>query len=974
LLLTDNRVETMEVCMTAFSRPLALATLAFACGLLALPAPLRAQVDTGSIDGRVLDESKAAVPGALVTAKNTGSGFTRTATSSTTGTYHIGALPAGSYEVTANLTGFATQVQKDVPVQVASAATVDFTMKVAGQAETITVTGETPLIQTTRSDVGQVITQQIVENIPLNGRKFQDLSLLVPGTRTSNYYDPTKTEVGGISYGGSTGRNVIISVDGGDNNDGVVRGLLQQFTAEAIQEYKVTTQRYSAEFGRSTGGVVNVVTKSGTNDFHGSAFVFARDQRLNSLTFFQKKQGIEKPDFKQQQFGGSLGGPIRKDKAHFFIAYERNRRDDFTTVDTGGVLPSEEGSFAQPFRNHLLSAKVDVQLGDKNTLIARYGLEDNNRTHDFIGGNVLASAGAFNSNKIHSGIVKDTTVISANALNELLVVFQRFENNITAEDNSKPGITTPDFVFGANLNTPQQTIQKRFQVREDFSFRKTNWGGDHDFKVGAELLRSHYGGFFVPTLYGSFTFGRSLGSNLNTYLNSIADTFTGSAGDNSFDDNWTYVAGYIQDDYKPTSKLTLNLGVRYEVQTGPYSNRFDTPANRTLSGLGFDTKKKNDYNNFGPRVGFAYDVNGDGKAVVRGGYGRYYDEIFQNITLYEYWSQVNSPTNFITLSPTPFTPAQYAANRDAIRRGLQDPTFRGQQIRYTAPDLQQPYADQFNVGASFQPARRVAFDIDYVHANGKQEIHRWRINTSQNRSTRLSPAGVFAPQLGPFIVEGNRGHSKFDGVYVTGKVRSPKTMVMATYAWTKTMNLANDFNTLPSDLTNLNWEQDWGPSPNDIRHRFTAAAVFDLPAGFQASSGLQGNTGRPVNALAGLAGNSSAVRAINPATGQMFSRNPFRAGPEMICPSGPASCTVGGTGGIAYLSWDARASKFFKLGNKDQRLEVLFEVFNITNHANFNTANPGGYINRFTSANFGTATSVVPNSQRQAEFGLRFRF
>ena len=143
-------------------------------------------------------------------------------------------------------------------------------MKVGGLAETITVTGEAPLVETTTSDVGDVITSAMVENIPLNGRKFQDLSLLVPGTRAANYYDPTKTEVGGISYGGATGRNVIINVDGGDNNDGVVRGLLQQFTAEAIQEYKVTTQRYSAEFGRSTGGVVNVITKSGTNETHGS--------------------------------------------------------------------------------------------------------------------------------------------------------------------------------------------------------------------------------------------------------------------------------------------------------------------------------------------------------------------------------------------------------------------------------------------------------------------------------------------------------------------------------------------------------------------------------------------------------------------------------------------------------------------------------------------------------------------------------
>ncbi len=955
------------------------AAIAALASLVMAPSAL-AQATTGTIDGRVVDQSNAAVPGATVTARNEATGLTRTVTVSSTGTYRIASLPTGRYEVRVALAGFATQVRKDVEVQIASTVTADFTMRVATVAESITVQGEPPLVQTTTSDVGQVITNRLVQNIPLNGRKFQDLSLLVPGTRQSNYYDPTKTEVGGISYGGASGRNVIISVDGGDNNDGVVRGLLQQFSEDAIQEYKVTTQRYSAEYGRSTGGVVNVVTKSGTNEVRGSAFVFGRNEDLNSKTFFQDKQGIAKPPFKQWQFGGTVGGPIKRDKAFFFLSYERNVRDDYTTVDTNGALPAEEGSFPQPFRNNLLTAKVNAQLGSRNTVVARYALEDNARQHDFIGGNVLASAGAHNTNRIHSGIVKDTTVFSNDKLNELLVVFQHFENNITAEDNSKPSVTTPDFVFGANLNTPQQTIQKRFQVRDDFSFRKEGWGGTHDFKVGAEMLRSHYGGFFVPTLYGAFTFSQSQGTDLNSYLNSIADVFSGSAGNNNFDDNWTYVAGYVQDDWKPNRKLTLNLGLRYEIQYGPYSNRFVTPANQVLSALGYDTQKKNDTNNVGPRVGFAYDVNGDGRYVVRGGYGRYYDEIFQNITLYEYWSQISSPTNFISLSPPPFTPADYAANRDAIRTSLRDPTFAGQQIRYTAPNLVQPSADQFNVGFSTQPLGSLAFDLDYVHSTGHDEVHRWRINTSQNVSTRLSPAGVFDPAHGPYIVEGNRGHSKFDGVYLTAKLRRERSLLMATYAWSKAYNIANDFNTLPADVTNANWELDWGPTPNDIRHRFTAAGIFMLPAGFQISTALQGNTGRPINPITGQGGLFLARRATDAATGQMLPRNSFRAGPESICPVAAdgtvvkSGCQQGGTGGLAFFSWDARLSYFLKLGRAERSLELLFEVFNITNHANFNTADPGGYNNTYSSASFGTATSIVPNSQREAQFGVRLHF
>jgi len=266
------------------------------------------------------------------------------------------------------------------------------------------------------------------------------------------------------------------------------------------------------------------------------------------------------------------------------------------------------------------------------------------------------------------------------------------------------------------------------------------------------------------------------------------------------------------------------------------------------------------------------------------------------------------------------------------------------------------------VGFSVQPTRTFALDIDYVHTSGKQEIGRWRINTAQNVNTRISPAGVFAPDLGPILVEGNRGHSKFDGVYFTGKVRSAKTTVIATYTWSKGMNLINDFNSQPSDITNANFEQDWGPSPNDVRHRGTLGGVFQVPWGFQFSTSFQANTGRPFSALAGLGGLRNAVRAIDPATGQMFTRNSFRAGPEVA--------EQDGSGGLAFLSWDVRLSKVFKFGGA-RSIEALFEVFNLTNHANFNRDN---YISRFTANNFGSATDILKNSQRQAQFGLRFQF
>jgi carboxypeptidase family protein len=919
-----------------------------------LSGPVRsalAQSDTGVIDGRLVDESNAAVPGATVTAKNTATGLTRSAVSSPLGTYRIDFLPPGTYEVTAELQGFAKMVTPNVRVQISSSTTADFSMKVAGVSESLTITAESPLVQTTKSDVGQVITTALVENMPLSGRRFQDLSLLVPGTRPSNYYDPTKTEVGGISYGGMTGRAVNITVDGGDDNDGVVRGLLQQFSEDAIQEYKVTTGRYSAEYGRSTGGIVNVITKSGTNQISGSAFLFARDGKLNSETFFEQQTGSGKQPFQQQQTGATVGGPFKKDVAHYFLSYEFNRRQDYRTVFTHGVLPSEEGPQLAPFRNNLITAKADFRLTNANSMIVRYAREDNKRENDFIGGNTLKSGGARNTNKIDSVIAKNTTVLGSNKVNEALVLFQYFDNQIIANDNTKPGIQTPDFTFGANTNTPQETIQRRWQFKDDFAFRKQGWGGDHDFKVGGEIVRSHYGGFFIPTLYGFFVFNERLpGNSINAYLNSVADTFTGSGGTNAADDNWTHVGAYFQDDYHPSNRLTVNLGLRYEVQVGPYGNDFQTPVLKDLARLSFNNQRKTDLNNFGPRVGLAWDVNGDARTVIRGGYGIYYDEIFQNITLYERWTDVRTPLNFLSFSPSPWTPAFYAANRDSIRNSFIDPTFAGQIMRLTAPDLVQPWAEHFNIGGSHQLTNAVAIDFDYIHSIGKDEIHRWPINRAANLNTRLSPPGVFGSPYGEVRVEGNRGHSRFDGVYFTGKVRMRKAELMSSYAWTKAMDIANDFGSNPSDLTNLNWEADWGPTPNDVRHRGTLGGTFNVWHGLQLSTIVQANTGKPFSASAGLGGSRNGVRAIDPATGTMFPRNSFRAG--------------------GFFSWDMRFAYRFPLANA-RSVEALFEVFNITNHTNFDR---DSYITRFTSPDFGTPTEIINNSERQGQFGVRVRF
>src|SRR5260370_31536496 len=331
-------------------------------------ACLLAQQTAGNITGRVLDQHGAAVPGAKVTANNAATGFTRSETSDAGGIYRLNALPVGLYDVTAELMGFTTVAKKDIDVAVSQTLTIDFNLKIAALAETVNVTGASPLIETTSSSVGQVVDLRRVESLPLNGRQFANLASTVPGVGLGFHTDPTKSTQYSPQINGGNGRNVNYQIDGGDNNDDTVGGVLQQFPLEAIQEFNFQTQRFKAEYGRSNGGVMNVVTKSGTNTWQGSVFEFFRDKSMNALSESEMLAGLlanqspAKGDYRRSQFGGSFGGPISKNKAHFFFALERTQQDTTQVIDTAGLFPDENGTLPVPYRENLGTGKLTANL------------------------------------------------------------------------------------------------------------------------------------------------------------------------------------------------------------------------------------------------------------------------------------------------------------------------------------------------------------------------------------------------------------------------------------------------------------------------------------------------------------------------------------------------------------------------------------------------------------------------------------
>src|SRR5436190_3460775 len=285
--------------------------------LLMIPSVLFAQASGAALSGRVMDVTGGGLPGVTVTATNNATGFNRTVTTAPDGSYRFPSLPVGTYNVLAELAGFGSVTTRNVELNVASENNVNVTLKQAAVKEQITVTAQAPLIETTPS-VGTVVNQRELENLPLNGRQFANLASLAPGTTLSVNADPTKPGQLTVALNGGSGRNVNYLIDGGDNTDDTIGGALQNFNLEAVQEVKIQTMQYKAEFGRSSGGVLTVVTKSGTNDFRGSVLGFFRDKSLNEKTESERLAGVPKSDYKRKQYGASLGGPIVRDLAHFF--------------------------------------------------------------------------------------------------------------------------------------------------------------------------------------------------------------------------------------------------------------------------------------------------------------------------------------------------------------------------------------------------------------------------------------------------------------------------------------------------------------------------------------------------------------------------------------------------------------------------------------------------------------------------------
>jgi hypothetical protein len=949
--------------MRQFTQYRTLAALAVVLAL-ALPGALWGQTSSGNLKGRVIDNAGEALPGATVTASNPATGLERVETTGVDGRFRFLSLPIGTYRVTVDLSGFAQVVVENVLINVATEREIEIDLSQATVEETITVTDESPLVATTPS-IGTVVSQEELENLPLNGRQFANLGALAPGTTLSANTDPTKPGQLTIQLGGGIGRNVNYLIDGGDNTDDTIGGALQNFNIEAVQEFKIQTSQYKAEFGRSSGGVLSVVTKTGTNQFKGSLLGFYRDDSLAEKTETQKLNNAEKPPFERWQYGASFGGPIIRDKAHFFATWEKTELDRFSTVATG-LYPAVDGSsILTPFEDELGTAKATLDISARQLLQVRYGFQENVDVYG-IAPNYHPSAWGTLTNEYESILAGHTAQVGSDMLNEFIFQWTSFDNSIAAATNLSTLLYPGGVLFGQNPNTPQATTQRKYQYRDDFSFSRFIAGDPHDFKVGANYIHE-------PTLAGDFSSGTNGVFTLaDDVVGAPVVDITFQAGSFNFSTPIDQYSVYLQDDWSVHDRLTLNLGVRYDYwegfdldqrsnaiwQTLSTQTRFNEYYLQDFQG-GRAGVLENDDDNIAPRIGFTYDLKGDGAHLLRGGYGTFYDFPYTNATILFPTGAVlsafgtvynhNNPNGIRNPDGSFFQPGQPLPPNQ-----ITSPTLEPAPNEVASPTLATPYSDQLSLGYSWQVNPWLGLNIDAMSVDYHDIPYRFRANPfiPGTGARRFSDFGNFRIWYGG-------GRASYDGINLSGRVRTSRFEAQGFYTYSEAegnvvagadeFRLTDgghepSFHRAGADVSINPLDPQcgacFGPLNTDTRHRVTLGMLYHAPWGMNISSIARYRSAPPYTLHTAVDINGDGFRDLDPRVSRVNSER-----------------------GESFSQVDLRLSKEFRFA--DFGVEVIGEMFNVLDEKN-----PTAFSNVFVPGNplpIGLEPSAYAGDQFQGE-------
>lgn len=879
---------------------------------LLLCANASAQVTaSGAVSGTVRDKNQAAISNVNVTITNKSTGLSRTTTTNENGEYRVDFLPAGRYDIKVSASGFGEVTVENSEVLVGKTNNFDFTLEPGVQTASVTITaGDGELVSREKTDVSLNITPRDVQDLPLNGRDLGNLAYLAPGAKPVDSYDPTKRRISVFGINGSSGRNVNVTVNGIDNKDNTVGGPVMQFPLEAIQEFVISTARFSAVNGRSEGAAINVVTRSGGNDYHGSGFYFLRDKKLNASEVSPADQTIEsKPPFNRKQWGGSLGGPLHLPRfgeggpshyrtghnTFFFFALERQNEatsipvasdafSELLLVQSLGARPATV--LPTPYKDWRINARIDHTFNSKHNMFLTYNDQSNIGLNDQATQRVDLTQGNFTKNRLILGNLSLNSALTNNTVNAFTVGYQYWHNLIDSEEKTTTFTFPTAIGFGTNVNVPQESYQSKYQFKDDLSIIR----GNHTFRTGVDYLwEPKLGGFFEfnPTLEIDFISLPSTIVKLPQGFSTpgLVGGMTATAGNPYFNlpGGAKMLGLYFQDDWKVKPNLTFNLGLRWDkdfnlIGTEAQGLSRTYLALKAINHPAAASLPKDDSRDFSPRVGFAWDINSTGRHVLRGGYGLYYGQTFLNIPLFMI-QQIN-PTIFVSVFSiasgdivpgTGIPLSNWRFGIDPLPTIPPPPTQLPDNStgRIMDPDYQNPFTQQWNFGYAWQLNSYSVLEFEYTHILGLHESK--TVNINPTRAMFLNSAGAeitsrpltaaltaaHQPILGRIDLEQSSGRSRYDGMNISYRRRLHKSFtVNATY----TLSRALAYNGNSAAFRNRAWDPfnffesyELGPTPNDSRHRFSMGSVVNLPGGFQVAPIVQWESGRPYTAGYGAA-------------------------------------------------------------------------------------------------------------------------
>ena len=987
---------------------------------LLLMSPIFAAAQTratsGDVAGTVSDTTGAVVAGVQITAQHHETGVERSVQSRADGRYDLPSLPLGLYTIRAELSGFTPASVESVLVTLGSVTEVAIVLRPASVQVTVVVEAAT------RSDpqrivVSNTITREQIEALPINGRNFLSFSKLTPTVSADRMPVQGSAATSGLSFSGQHGRSNNLTVDGLDNNDEVIGAVRATFSQEAVREFQVLANSYSAEFGRASGGVINIVTKSGTNTLSGTVFGYVRDDTLNAKEYFERVDPAgrslnqQKAPFSQRQIGGTFGGPLVQNRSFFFGSYERLdvEANNFVNIDsTTPVLlpgrpastavdilraagfPIQTGHVPYDIWSNQFVVKLDHNFRAADSLVLRYNYGGGyNGNLESWGGLIAESRGAALDNRDHMFAASYSTIRGARLVNELrFQVAGRKQGIISLDptcagpcddvDEGGPTVEVPGIAsIGRQRTTPERRRNTRYQMLDTVSYQ----AGDHLWKAGVDLnfidhrsasLPLQFGGRFIfaplPAIPGLLP---APVTSIQAVALGLPAAYVQGYGNPNTEFLTSDLSLFLQDQWRLGPALTVNAGVRYQLQ-----GRQDRVYN--VAGLS-SYRIPSDRNNVAPRLGASWSLDREMRTTVHGSYGIYYDNVISAITGVA--DIVNGSPNGLRTLVLRF-PQSIAAWNTPARRLPEPTTPYPSLIVSVDPGLKTSYTHQVSAGVDRRLGNATVIAVNFVRVRGFNQLGTIDYNplvASLGTGRRPEDVNGVPGTSASILQYSSYGQTWYRALTTTVSTRlGTRLQGQASYVLSKAEDNTSDFQSafIPQDNgrgrdranpkglpVGFNPLSERGPSQQDQRHSVVVSGMAILPGAVQLSLIATASSGVPFNILAGTDLNGDG-------DGGTFPTDRARTDPAR-----PESSVARNAGRLpSDATMDLRVSRQFRLTG-DVTLEPLFEVFNLFDRANFTEVNgvfgTGSYPNNplLTYGQFLRAASM-----RQAQVGLKLRF